>query len=140
MISSVSESRQSRTAVYQEVTRAALLGLLVNVVLAAAKLSAGIIGQSFALIADAVNSLGDVVTTIIVLVAFRVAQKPPDAEHPYGHSRAEGIAASNVALLIILSAFAVAWETITSNRAATGTPPAWTLWIAVVNVVVQEGL
>ncbi len=140
MTSSASESRQSRTAVYQEVTRAALLGLLVNVALAAAKLFAGIIGQSFALIADAVNSLGDVVTTIIVLVAFRVAQKPPDEEHPYGHSRAEGIAASNVALLIILSACAVAWETITSDRMTVHSPPTWTLWVAAVNVLVKEGL
>ena len=94
---------------YKEVTRAALLGLVVNLLLGIIKLAGGVIGNSFALIADAVNSIGDVVTTIVVLFALRVAQRPADAEHPYGHTRAEGIAASNVALLVILSACFVGW-------------------------------
>lgn len=134
------EVQATRNAVYREVTRAAWLGLLINAALAAAKLAAGIVGGSFGLIADSINSLGDVVTTVIVLIAFRVAQKPPDEEHPYGHTRAEGIAASNVALLIILSACAVAWETITHRGQLNLPPPAWTLWVAAVNVVVKEGL
>jgi cation diffusion facilitator family transporter len=129
-----------RRAVYREVTNASLLGLFVNLILAAVKLTAGIVGQSFALVADAVNSLGDVVTTIVVLVAIRVAQKPADAEHPYGHSRAEGIAASNVALLVILSACAIAWEAVTHLTTPHGMPPAWTLWIAGINVIVKESL
>lgn len=130
----------ARRSIYREVVRASLLGLVVNLVLAAVKLAAGLIGNSFALVADAVNSLGDVVSTIVVLVAIRVAQKPADEEHPYGHSRAEGIAASNVALLIILSACVVGWEAITHLTAPHGSPPAWTLWIAGFNVIVKEAL
>jgi len=97
---------------YKEVTRAAVLGLGVNLLLGIAKLAGGIIGHSFALIADAVNSIGDVVTTAVVLFALRVAQRPADAEHPSGHTQAEGIAASNVALLVMISALLVGWEAI----------------------------
>lgn len=140
MQSRTPEIEHLRNEVYREVTRAALMGLAVNAVLAAAKLAAGIVGRSFGLIADAVNSLGDVVTTVIVLIAFRVAQKPPDAEHPYGHTRAEGIAACNVALLIVLSACAVAWEALQHQAPPQSLPPLWTLWVAGINVVVKEGL
>lgn len=128
------------TPPYREVTRAALVGLGINLVLGAIKLAGGIIGNSFALVADAVNSLGDVVTTVVVLIALRVAQRPPDDEHPYGHTRAEGIAASNVALLMILSALVVGWEAIQRMSLPHPIPPVWTLWIAGCNVVIKEGL
>lgn len=73
------------------------------------KLAGGILGHSFAVIADAVNSIGDVITTVAVLFAMRVAQRPPNAEHPYGHSRAEGIAATNVSLLVLVSGGFADW-------------------------------
>ena len=74
---------------YREATGAALLGLVVNLALGVVKLVGGIVGSSFALISDAVNSLGDVFMSLVVLFALRIAQRPPDAEHPYGHTRAE---------------------------------------------------
>lgn len=125
---------------YAEVARAARIGLAVNVGLAAVKLIGGLVGQSFALIADAVNSIGDVVTTIVVLFALRVAQRPPDDEHPYGHTRAEAIAASNVALLVVVSAVFVGWEAVQRFGLRHEPPPAWTLWIAGFNVLIKEGL
>ncbi len=125
---------------YKEVTRAALLGLVVNLLLGIIKLAGGVIGNSFALIADAVNSIGDVVTTIVVLFALRVAQRPADAEHPYGHTRAEGIAASNVALLVILSACFVGWESVQRITVQHEIPPVWTLWIAGCNILIKESL
>lgn len=126
--------------VYREVTHAAFLGLGVNLLLGVVKLVGGIVGNSFALIADSVNSIGDVVTTVIVLFALRVAQSPPDAEHPYGHTRAEAIAASNVALLVIVSALVVGWEAIQRIHVEHEVPAAWTLWIAGANVVIKEAL
>ncbi len=126
--------------IYAEVTRAALLGLVVNLLLGVFKLIGGIVGYSFALIADAVNSIGDVVTTMVVLFALRVAQRPADAEHPYGHTRAEGIAASNVALLIIISAVLVGWVAIQRLTVQHEIPPVWTLWLAGANVLIKEGL
>ncbi len=133
-------NRNSASDSYAEVTRAAVLGLVVNLLLGVVKLIGGIVGHSFALIADAVNSIGDVVTTMVVLFALRVAQRPPDAEHPYGHTRAEGIAASNVALLIIISAAFVGWEAIQRINVQHSIPPIWTLWIAGANVLIKEGL
>ena len=125
---------------YQEVTRAALIGLVANLLLGVVKLVGGIIGNSFALIADAVNSLGDAVSTIVVLYALRVAQRPPDKEHPYGHTRAEGIAATNVAILIIISALAVGWQACWRSTIQHDIPPVWTLWIAGANVLIKEAL
>ena len=133
-------SAATRSSLYREAVRAAALGLGVNLALGAAKVAAGLASGSVALLSDAVNSLGDAFTSGAVLFAFRVAQRPPDAEHPYGHSRAEAIAASNVALLIVVSALAVAWEASRRFTAAHTIPPAWTLWLAGANVAIKEGL
>jgi len=117
-----------------------MLGLSVNLILGLGKLIGGIVGQSFALIADAVNSLGDALSTLVVLVALKIAQRPADAEHPYGHSRAEGIAATNVAVLIMVSAVLVVVEAIQRWSLPSVMPPQWTLWIAGANIVIKESL
>lgn len=127
-------------SLYRDVTQAAALGLAVNFGLGVVKLAGGFASSSYALVADAVNSLGDVLASIVVLFALRIAQRPPDAEHPYGHSRAEAIAASNVALLVILSALAVGWEALRRIAYVHELPPVWTLWIAGSNMVIKEGL
>jgi cation diffusion facilitator family transporter len=76
-----------------------------------------------------------------VLLAFRVAQKPADAEHPYGHTRAEAIAGSNVAVLVIVSALLVGWGALQGfSPHAHEVPPVWTLAIAGSNVVIKEAL
>lgn len=133
------QNRASRP-VYREATRAALLGLVVNILLAAAKLTGGILGNSFALISDAVNSLGDCLASSVVVVALRFAQKPADAEHPYGHTRAEAVAASSVAMLVIISAVYVGWEAIQRLGLSHAAPPIWTLGIAAANAVIKESL
>ena len=130
----------SANPLYQAATRAALLGLVVNLALGVVKLVGGLIGHSFALISDAVNSLGDSLTSVVVLVALWYARRPADEEHPYGHTRAEAVAASNVALLIIISALIVGWQAITRLTVKHDLPPVWTLWIAAVNVIIKEGL
>lgn len=131
-----------KRTLYREAVRATALGLVVNLVLGVAKLVGGLVGGSLALISDAVNSLGDVFTSAAVLLAFRVAQKPADAEHPYGHTRAEAIAGSNVAVLVIVSALIVGWGVIRSfpPEASLNPPPVWTLAVAGVNVLVKEAL
>lgn len=134
------EHQARRALSYKEATQAALLGLVVNLLLGIVKLVAGLIGQSFALLSDAVNSLGDVFTSVVVLFALRVAQRPPDVEHPYGHTRAEGIAASNIAVLMILSALGIGWEALQRLNVQHDLPPLWTLWIAAANVVIKESL
>lgn len=116
------------------------MGLSVNVGLSAMKLVGGILGHSFALISDAVNSLGDTAASIAVLFGLWIARKPADAEHPYGHTRAEAIAATNVAVLMILSALMIGWHALQNFTHQHHPPPGWTLWIAALNVLVKESL
>jgi cation diffusion facilitator family transporter len=119
---------------------AALVGVAINLSLGVVKLAGGILGGSFALISDAVNSIGDVVTSLVVLFALYFAQRPADDEHPYGHTRAEAIAATNVALLVILSAIGIGWEAFRRIGQSHEVPPHWTLWIAGGSALVKEWL
>ncbi len=125
---------------YRQASRAALVGLLANLALGGLKLTVGVAQQSFALIADAVNSLGDGLASLVVLASFRVSQRPPDAEHPYGHSKAEGIAASNVAVLVVLSGVLVGVEALRRFDVVHPAPTSIVLWIAGGNAIIKEGL
>jgi len=90
------------------------LSLVVNVVLFALKLFAGIYGRSQALVADALNSLLDIVANIIVWFGLRIARKPPDREHPYGHGNADTIAAVLVALILVVTGGYIGRESLDS--------------------------
>ncbi len=137
----MTRDRPGKYHLYREAVQATWLGLAVNLLLGFAKLAGGVVGQSYALISDAVNSLGDVFTSVAVLLAFRIAQKPADAEHPYGHTRAEAIAGSNVAVLVIISALMVGWGALQGfAQQPREAPPLWTLAIAGSNVVIKEAL
>ncbi len=132
---------QKSKKLYRAATRAVILGLALNAGLGAAKLAAGLLVGSFALLSDAINSLGDTLTSLVVWFALYYAQRPPDAEHPYGHTRAEAIAASNLALIIIISALAIGWKTLTNfTTPMPQVPPLWALALAGFNVVIKEGL
>ena len=134
--------RQSSTPAghYRQAMAAAALGLGVNLALGVVKLVGGIAGDSFALISDAINSLGDALTSVVVLAALWYAQRPPDREHPYGHTRAEAVAASNVALLIIISALYIGYEAISRWSSRHEIPAVWTLWIAGASALIKECL
>ena len=88
--------------------RATFLGIGVNVLLVAGKLAGGILGHSHALIADAAESLADIFSSLIVWRAVVVAAEPADREHPYGHGKAEAIAAGVVSTLLLLAALGIA--------------------------------
>ena len=100
-----------RESVYVDASRAAEWGLGVNLVLMVAKLCGGIITASSALIADAVNSIGDVASALAVRGALQVAQIEEDEDHPYGHTKAESIAGLCVALLVVFGAALLGVET-----------------------------
>jgi len=78
------------------------IGIIVNLLLTVIKAIGGILTGSRALVADALHSASDVVSSIVVLFAVKIANKPPDEEHPYGHGKAEGVASIIVALLLIV--------------------------------------
>jgi cation diffusion facilitator family transporter len=125
---------------YRQTRRAALWGIGVSLSLGLAKLVGGLLGHSVALMSDAVHSLGDALTSAAVLGALLWSQRPADPEHPYGHTRAEAVAASNVALLLILSALGIGWEALRTLQEPSPIPESYTLVIAGVSVFLQEGL
>src|SRR3954462_15939208 len=80
----------------QRGARAALAGMMVNVILAAAKISAGLFGNSYVLIADGIESALNIAGSIVIWGGLTVARRTPDETHPYGHGKAEPIAAISV--------------------------------------------
>src|SRR5690625_3820044 len=78
------------------------VGIIINIFLAIIKAVGGIISGSRALIADALHSTTDIIGSVVILFAVKIANKPPDEEHPYGHGKAENIASIIVALLLIV--------------------------------------
>lgn len=125
---------------YRESRRAAVFGIFVGVGLGVAKLFGGWYGHSIALLSDSVQSLGDALVCLVVWVALRWAQVPPDREHPYGHTRGEAVAGSNVALLLMVSAVGILWEAIHTMGQPAPAPENFAVWIAGASVVVKEAL
>lgn len=117
--------------------RTAQLGLLVNALLAGVKLVAGLVGNSYALVADAVESTADVLASVIVWGGLAIAAQPPDEDHPYGHGKAESLAAAAVALMLLGAAFGIGLEALQEIRAPHGPPAAWTLAVLVTVVLVK---
>jgi cation diffusion facilitator family transporter len=89
-------------------------GLSVNIVLAVLKVAVGILGHSRALLADGINSTSDVAYYIVVKVFTRLAGKPADREHPYGHHQMESIAAVVIGAFVITTAIAIFWDSIST--------------------------
>lgn len=122
----------------QKSLRVTFIGMLVNAVLAAVKLAAGILGHSHALVADAVESGADVFSSLIVWRALVVAAQPPDADHPYGHGKAEPIAAALVAGVLLLAAFGIASEALREIVSFREAPAPFTLVVLLATVAIKE--
>ncbi|HWA98497.1 MAG TPA: cation diffusion facilitator family transporter [Pirellulales bacterium] len=125
---------------YDQTTRAATLGLIVMLALATAKFLGGYWGHSLALLSDSLHSLGDAIASAMIVVSLHWSRRPADREHPYGHSRIESIAASNIALLLMVSSGWIVWEAIHTWSVDRERPHAYALFIAVASVGVNEVL
>ena len=88
---------------YEKAEKGSFVSIAVNGILFLFKIFAGVVGHSNAMVADALDTLGDVMTSAGVIVGFRIAKRPPDADHPYGHGKAESIIAKLLAIFLILS-------------------------------------
>lgn len=115
-------------------------GIVVNGTLAIIKGIAGFLGNSYALIADAIESLSDVVSSIVVLVGLRVASTGPTEKHPYGKGRAETIAAVAVAFALFVAAAFIAINSVHEIRTPHHAPAPFTLGVLVLVFVVKEFL
>ena len=117
--------------------RSAQVGMLINAVLAVIKLVAGIVGNTYALVADAVESTADIVASFVVWGGLRLASRNPDEEYPFGYGKAESLAAALVAIMLIGAASGIAFEAIREIRTPHHTPAAWTLIVLVVVLMVK---
>ena len=120
--------------------RVTFLGLLVNAALAAGKIAAGVIGHSHALVADGVESAADFVSSLIVWRGVTVAAAPADEQHPYGHGKAEPLAAAVVATVLIIAAVMIVIGAIRDIITPHNTPAPFTLGVLVAVVVIKEFL
>lgn len=118
--------------------RVTLIGLAVNISLATAKLLAGILGHSYALIADAAESFSDLLGSFVIWSGLKFGAKPPDDDHPYGHGKAEAVAALVVAGLLVVAALGIAAESVHEIITPHHTPEWWTLIVLVAVVLVKE--
>jgi cation diffusion facilitator family transporter len=117
--------------------RAAGAGILTNALLAAFKLVAGVVGNSYALIADAIESSADIVSSTIVLGGLQVAGREPDEQYPFGYGKAETLAGAVVALMLFGAAAAIAVQAAREIRTPHHTPAWWTLVVLVVVMAVK---
>ena len=123
---------------YQQGRRAAVWGLTVSLGLGAAKLAGGLMGGSVALVSDAAHSLVDAVISTVLLFALKIAQRPADPEHPYGHGRVESLAGQAVAIVLIVLAIGIGWTAIQGLSRPYVAPEAFTLVIAAGGSALQE--
>lgn len=120
--------------------RTTIIGIITSILLAAIKAVAGILGNSYALIADAIESASDVFTSIVVLAGLRIAQLPPDQKHPYGHGKAEPFAGIVVAIALFVAAIIIITQSIHEIITPHHAPAPFTLIVLVVVVLTKEFL
>ena len=118
--------------------RIALFGLAINVLLAAAKILAGLVGHAYVLIADGIESALDVGGSIVIWGGLTVAARPPDATHPYGHGKAEPIAAVVVAVGVLTAALGLAIQSVREIFLPHHAPAPYTLAVLIVAVILKE--
>jgi cation diffusion facilitator family transporter len=119
-------------------SRTVLVGLVANILLACIKLISGILGHSYALVADSVESLVDVLGSIVVFGGIKIAEKDSNDQFPYGLGKAEGLAAFVVGLIVILASIGIAVEAISEILRPHQAPEPWTLIVLIGVIVTKE--
>ncbi|WP_116124894.1 cation diffusion facilitator family transporter [Lewinella sp. IMCC34183] len=100
-----------------------------NFMLAIIKGVAGVLGNSFALVADAIESTADIFSSIMVWMGLRYARRPADENHPYGHGKIEPLITFGVVAFLVFSATAIAYESLSNIRTPHAVPASWTLYV-----------
>ena len=129
----------------KEIYKVTLVGGAVNVVLLVFKFVAGIVGHSAAMVADAVHSLSDFVTDIIVLAFVHISGKPKDKSHDYGHGKYETLATTIIGLALLVVAVGIVYSGAVKIAAWLGgqqleAPGLLALWAALLSIVLKEGV
>ncbi len=118
--------------------RVVLLGIIVNALLAIIKITAGVLGNSYALIADGIESTTDIFSSVIVWSGLKIASRPPDKNHPYGHGKAEALSAMTVSLLLLVAAALIVINSVHEIVMPHHAPAPFTLLVLVLVIITKE--
>jgi cation diffusion facilitator family transporter len=122
----------------QKAIQATYISIIGNFVLAVAKGITGIFGNSFALVADAIESLTDVLSSALVLFGIKYSTRPADSNHPYGHGRAETLVTFLVVGFLVISATVIAYESILNIQTPHEIPENYTLVVLAIIIITKE--
>jgi len=126
---------------FREARQITIAGMVVNVLLSAVKFALGILGHSQAVVADAVHSLSDMVTDLLVLFGLKFWSAPADEEHPYGHQRIETIITLFISMLLVVVSFKIGWSAIERLGQPTEAPPlAFAVFGPLISIIAKEVL
>jgi cation diffusion facilitator family transporter len=120
--------------------RAAQTGLVVNALLVVVKITAGVLGNSYALIADGVESTLDIFSSIIVWRGLQVAGRPADEKFHFGYAKAEAVASATVAIMLLIAAIGISIEAVREVLTPHHVPAGFTLVVLVLVILVKETL
>ncbi|HTF22222.1 MAG TPA: cation diffusion facilitator family transporter [Chryseolinea sp.] len=118
--------------------RVTAVGLVVSALLAVIKGVGGVLGNSYALIADAIESSADIFTSGMMWLGLRWSQRPPDKDHPYGHGKGEALITLGISLVLVAAATLIAVKSIQNIITPHKVPAAYTLIILVVVIATKE--
>lgn len=138
----MSPQAEIRERRYRTSRRAALVGAVVNSVLAVSKVLLGWLGQSQSLVADGIHSLSDLMTDALVFFAARHAKEAPDQDHPYGHGRFETVGTLVLGAVLIAVGFGIIWDAVERLFAPESLkhPASFTLYAAAFSILANEWL
>ena len=135
------DTKPDETAVIRKLS---LVGIIGNVFLSAFKFIAGIMGNSSAMVSDAVHSLSDVFATFIAFLGVRFGRREADASHPYGHERIESLAAIVLGLILLVTGIGIGWvgieKILAGNYESLPIPGMIALVAAIVSIAVKEAM
>ncbi len=118
--------------------RTTQVGIVISIILVFLKAISGHLGHSYAMIADATETGADVLSSTLLLLALRIAVKPADKQHPYGHGKAEPIGAVMISIFLIAAAFWIGFHSIEMIRTPHAMPKPFTLAVLLIVVIVKE--
>lgn len=122
----------------KDAIKSSYLSIFGNALLAVAKGVTGIFGNSYALIADAIESTTDVFSSVILLLGIKYSSKPADKNHPYGHGRAEPLITFTIVGFLVISATVIAYESIHHIRTPHSIPEPYTLIVLAIIIIIKE--
>ncbi|MFH1514189.1 MAG: cation diffusion facilitator family transporter [bacterium] len=121
------------------IRRITWIGLILNICLTSIKFAGGILGKSQAVVADAVHSLSDLVTDILILVGVPYWSKPPDITHPHGHRRIETMVTMSIGIILALVATGILWKAISTLHERSDQQPGWIAFVvAFISIISKE--